>query len=169
MNWKIIQTEPTVKEGDKKMDKNIYFPDWLTANIMIRSFLKQFGVYAWNYEDEPTRLNVTFLPPGIFYTVPEEDRELFVRIYNIFSNWVQSKTNFKSAIEKYVYSPMVEDVKKRIEHTIQSIMYNYEKKSGIEMKIYLAACFGIEPAFILPKELLEELNRAAGSIQREVK
>ena len=63
---------------------SIYFPCWVTADIMIDNFLDDFKAYVTKNKEDMTALQFSFLPPEIFYAVPEEDRELFVKIYNIF-------------------------------------------------------------------------------------
>jgi hypothetical protein len=133
---------------------NVYFPKWLTADIIIDEILNSLRAYV-------TR-QFTFIPPEKFYMVPEEDRELFVEIYNVFANWANKRLAIDLIIQNYYYQPITEANLCSLQYDIERVIQEYNNTNRIEMKRLLAASLGAEPAFILPKELLNKLQDLTG-------
>jgi len=129
---------------------------------MIDNFLDDFKAYVTKNKEDMTALQFSFLPPEIFYAVPEEDRELFVKIYNIFANWANEEIKISSICDKHMFRPIDEITLSVIQNDIQNAMHRYECERGRQLKQVLAACLGTYAAITLPKELLDRLQTLTG-------
>ncbi|HCA40676.1 MAG TPA: hypothetical protein DEP01_03685 [Aminobacterium sp.] len=141
---------------------NVYFPNWLTADIMINHIINSFGAHVTRDMEDIGALQFTFIPHEKFYMVPEEDRELFVEIYNIFANWAIEKLAIDLIFQNYCYQEINEANLCSLQYDIERVIQGYNNKNRIEMKQLLAASLGTEPAFILPKELSDMLQDLTG-------
>lgn len=139
---------------------NAYFPKWHTAStIIIDDIINKFGVYVKRNEEDESVLQITFIPPEIFYAVPEEDRELFVEIYNVFANWVYETLAIDEIFQKHHGRPITNESLYSLQHDIERAIHEFNNMNYIEMQEVLAACLGERPTLILPIELVNRLAR----------
>lgn len=142
---------------------NVYFPKWFAADVIINDIIiNSFGAYVTRDEEDISALQFSFIPPEKFYIVPEEDRELFVEIYNVFANWASEKMAINLIFQKYCGQPITEANLCSLQNDISRAIQEFDYTNRIEMKQLLAASLGAGPAFVLPKELLDKLQDLTG-------
>lgn len=141
---------------------NIYFPKWLTADIIINDIANSFGAYVTRDAEDMSALQFTFIPPEKFYMVPEEDRENFVEIYNVFANWANGVLAIDLTVQDYYYQPITDENIYGLQDRIEREIQEHDHRYSVEMKRIFAASLGAEAALTLPKELLSKLQNLTG-------
>lgn len=136
---------------------SVYFPNWLTSDVIIKSLLKDFKAHIYRNSKDVTAINFSFLPPEKFYMVPEEDIELFVEIYSVFTDWAAKELEIESIFLKYQFQPIEERTICSMTNDIQQRIIYYDNTHRVPMKSILAACLGIELSIFLPEELKNEM------------
>lgn len=141
------------------MGENICFPSWKLADAVLDALLREFGVHAWADEGD---VYVTFLPKESVYAVPEEDRERFAKIHNAFAVWIHAEAKTSSIMEQHLGRCASLETMHSLETHIQFAIRQYECEHKIDIKSIFAACFGLGPLGVLPKELTVLLEGMAG-------
>lgn len=146
---------------------NVYFPKWLTADIIINDIANSFGAYVARDAEDMSAIQFTFIPPEKLYMVPEEDRENFVEIYNVFADWANEKLAIDLFFQDFHYQPITEENLCYFQDKIERVIQEHNHRYSVEMKRIFAASLGAETALILPDELLNKLQNLTG-IERKL-
>lgn len=121
------------------------FPLWITADaILTGEIAPRLGVYT---SADPTgrSVNVSFLPSYIIYLVPEEDRETFIRQYNLFQRWASDTLGLPELLEPFLYGPICDATQARIEGAVRGQILEYISSHEIGFQTKFLEFMGISP------------------------
>lgn len=124
------------------MQCNEQFPQWITANAIIRGqILPLFGVHV-GFED--TQAKITFLPEDAVTWVPPEDVEKFVEIYNAFAAWVFDALSLGPVLESFLYSACNDQTATTISEAITERIEAYESAGNVPLRTKFLEMMGVQ-------------------------
>lgn len=125
------------------MQLNQQFPQWITANAIIRGqILPLFGVYV-SFEDSQAR--IAFFPEDAVTWVPPEDVEKFMDIYNSFAAWAHGALSLGAALEPFLYSAACTDqTAAAISETVRARIEAYESAGNTPLRAKFLEMMGVQ-------------------------
>lgn len=133
------------------MNKNLAFPNWITANKMIEHIVdNMFGLVV---ESTGTNVTLHFIPAAAIDLVPIDDRKKFQTLYTVFLRWLRDKQAIPD-MERYLYMPKDRRTHEQIRHYIMNGFAMVEAMYRMSVPEILKGVLGVPPhAFRLPEEL----------------
>lgn len=133
-----------------------WFPLWHTSDVFVRDVSEKIDPYL--YCDNMQDVTMSFIPRAAFYAVPEEDRKLFLKIYNVFAAWVMEKILLQKVFKQFIGTPICPHTFESMKYSVRNELCRIFKSNDYDLGQIFRSCYIAEEAHHLPDDLKEKLE-----------